>query len=129
MAYGFLVHDQDDYDFFVDFVQDNKNVLNTCNTLLINNLSNEAAEDHSDSSIFLESGAAFLPTFVSLLITIVLICCFGVCYEFFRHRGVGSKHPPSCAFPQKGKMFSQMIPLCFATDKNDVAITRAQAQL
>ena len=83
LAYGFLVRDKLDYDFLADFVQDNRNVLNTCNTLLINDLSIEANEDRSSRSLF-TSGGAFWPSFVSLSVVIGLICCFGFCYELHR---------------------------------------------
>ena len=38
-SYGILVKNLDDYNFLVDFVTDNRVVINTCNTLLLNNYS------------------------------------------------------------------------------------------
>ena len=84
LSYGFLVKDADDYDFLVDFVQDNNNILNACNTLLINDLSNKAKDSQDSTSIFEVSGGAFWPTFTFLVSTIALICCFGFCYEIHR---------------------------------------------
>ncbi len=52
LSYGTLVRDDEDYHFLNDFVQDNRILLNTCNNLLINSLSNEADDNKNSDSIF-----------------------------------------------------------------------------
>ena len=94
LSYGFLVKDLDDYEFLVDFVRDNNNVLNTCNTLLINNLSNEAQDEQTTDSIFSAESSAFWTTFGILLTTIVTIAFFGCCYEIRRRKKERRKSLP-----------------------------------
>ena len=84
LSYGVLVREKEDYDFLVGFVEDNKNVLNTCNKLLISNLKCEAHESEESASIFLVSGTVYWPTFGTLSGTISLLICFGMIYFLMR---------------------------------------------
>ena len=111
LSYGFLMKDEEDYNFLVDFVQDNSNVLNTCNTLLINDLCNEGKEDDSHS-VFLESGGAFWPTFAVLLTATASICCFGMIYECFRRRISSGEQ----SVVQESSIPSQKVPLVTCLD-------------
>ena len=86
LSYGVLVKDREDYDFLVGFVEDNKNVLNTCNKLLISNLTSDAHEASVTRSIFLVSEVVYWPTFGALMATIGLLFCLGMGYELVRRR-------------------------------------------
>ena len=82
--YGFLVKNLDDYEFLADFVTDNRDVINTCNGLLINNFTSSAHDGHVTNPLFSTSGDFFWPAFISMSTVIVLICCFGVLPATFR---------------------------------------------
>ena len=83
-SYGILVKDLDDYQFLVDFVIDNREVLNTCNNLLINSYSKRESVDKVINPLFSSSSGIFWQSFINICITIIIICCFGILYEFQR---------------------------------------------
>lgn len=94
-SYGILVKNEADYDFLVDFVVDNRDVINTCNGLLLNNYSSELNDEHIQNPLFATSGEVFWPTFCTAMIIVAFICLFGLLYEFHRrHRCFRKKAVP-----------------------------------
>ena len=86
-AYGILVKNDDDYGFLSDFITDNRDVINTCNGLLINSYSFESAHEHGEhehNPLFSTSGKVFWTTMSIISILLLLICTFGVVYELKR---------------------------------------------
>lgn len=47
-AYGILVREEEDYAFLADFIHDNRDVINTCNGLLVNSYSFEVKHEAED---------------------------------------------------------------------------------
>ena len=85
-SYGILVKDKEDYTFLSEFVMGNRDVLNTCNDLLINKYSSEVRVEPIKNPLFSTSGKVFLPTVIALSIIITLITCYGILYDIRRRR-------------------------------------------
>ena len=85
-AYGVLVRDNEDYDFLQDFVTNNRDVIYTCNNLLISNYSFHQKVAHLTHPLFATNGMLFWPLFLSLSIIIFGICCFGFSYDLYQGR-------------------------------------------
>ena len=83
-SYGILVKNQNDYDFLADVVAYNRDVINTCNGLLINNYSREAMVEQEKNPLFSSAGGMFWKAFITISIIIAIICCFGGVYELRR---------------------------------------------
>ena len=83
-SYGILVKESVDYEFLADFMMDNRDVINTCNGLLINNFSTAMKYDRLENPLFSTSGEVFWPSFLTGMIIIAMICLFGFLYEMFR---------------------------------------------
>ena len=79
--YGVLVKNWDDYDFFVDYVIDNRDVINTCNTLFLNNYTRHVKLHEMRHSLFSPSSKLFCPSLITITIIVVIICCVGAFYE------------------------------------------------
>ena len=83
-SYGVLVKNIDDYEFLVDFVMDNRDVINTCNNLYINNHNIEGKKVRN--LLFSASAGTIWSSYITTSITIVLICSFGITYEMWRRK-------------------------------------------
>ena len=81
LNYGILVKDNKDYEFFYEFLTSNRDIINSCSTMFVNNYSRNVSVLHKRESIFSINGDIFWPSFVScsLSIAVVLIC--GTVYE------------------------------------------------
>ena len=86
--YGVLVRNLNDYDFLAEFIKDNRVVLNTCNSLLINKYSSEGKEDQVRNPLFSTSGDIFWSSFITIIIIIIVMFCFGMLYELMRKRKI-----------------------------------------
>lgn len=84
---GILVKNEDDYEYFVDFVTDNNAVLNACNGLIINSIIKKydlKLEDAPNDALLMESTKYFWPTIITSILTTIVISFFGFCYELRR---------------------------------------------
>ena len=83
LSYGILVKHKQDYDFFIDFVRDNQQVINACNDLILNRGSvYERAQEDEENVLFSANGTLFWPTVIVGLAFICCIVCFGFVYEW-----------------------------------------------
>ena len=97
-AYGMLVRDIEDYAYFIDFMMDNWEALNTCNALSINRFAGEHKIERHYTALFDISSGFFWPSFYGGSITIIVLWLIGTFYEFIRRkhgqqtiRGLGSE--------------------------------------
>lgn len=90
-SYGVLVKNDDDYDFLSDFILDNRDVINTCNGLLINQYSSTEKDRYEPNPLFSSSGEVFWPSFLVSMILLALICVFGFFYELRRRKNIKRK--------------------------------------
>ena len=85
LSYGAILQNAEDYHFFMNFIENSKEVINTCNNLFINNKTNQYMKVNEEKNLlFSVSGETFFYTLSTLLAVLVLICCFGLFYEFNR---------------------------------------------
>lgn len=85
-SYGILVKNYDDFVFLSEFIFDNKDVINTCNDLWINNRSSVMTFLSLKNQLFSTSGEIFWPTITVIGTIIAVIILYGVFFEF-RRRG------------------------------------------
>ena len=85
LFYGILVKSYDDYEYLVDYILDNLDIINTCNGLVINQYVGKVKSAHINH-LFSSSGAYFWEWFTVLIIIILFICVFGIMYELCRRR-------------------------------------------
>ena len=90
--YGILTRTEEDYEFFVHFVKNNRDVFDTCNNLLINSIANEQYKDAVDNPLFSSSGQVFWPAFTVSMGCVVFIFIFGTFYEINRKRKEGREN-------------------------------------
>ena len=83
-----------DFNFLVDFVRDNRQVINTCNTLLLNKHSLDISKDiaRHDSPLFSPKGDMFWSTIIVGCSAIGFVVCSGIFYEWYRTK----KNSSSC---------------------------------
>ena len=87
LSYGILVKRKEDYEYFVDFVRDNQQVINACNRLFLNRQSEyEKIQDDEELILFQADGSLFWPPFIMGTVCISCIVCFGVAYEWRRKK-------------------------------------------
>jgi len=82
MAYGILVEEPDDYEFFEEFVKHNQAIYETCSLLRLNEMEEQAEGDHD---IFSPSGGIFYDFLYGCLGLILVIVVFGLVFEYVRY--------------------------------------------
>ena len=83
LSYGVLVKDEEDYQFLSGFVLSNRDVIDSCTSLYLNNYSRkvQVKQYQKETSMFSVEGALFWPSFVACAIFIFLIFVCGATYE------------------------------------------------
>lgn len=95
-AYGVLVQKDSDYIFLADFVKDNRVVINTCNSLLINSLHRDERIETERNPLFSTSGDIFWTSFLTIIILIVFMFIVGVFYETWRKQQPPERKSSDC---------------------------------
>lgn len=91
LSYGMLVKNLAEYEFLVDFVRDNQQVINTCNELLLNDYSREVHVYEIQNPLFDVAGGMFWPSMITVSIIMALIVIFGIVYEYKRRNASPEK--------------------------------------
>ena len=81
LNYGILVKDEEDYEFFSEFLTSNRDVINSCTTMFINAYSRNVSMHHERESIFSIEGDVFWPSFLSCTFSIAILFTCGAVYE------------------------------------------------
>ena len=83
LSYGVLVRDEEDYQFLSGFVLSNRDVIDSCTSLYLNNYSRkvQVKQYQKEASMFSVQGALFWPSFVACAVFIFVILVCGVTYE------------------------------------------------
>ena len=87
MHLGMLVNNLEDYEYFKDYVKDNAIAINACSGLLLNYMTmNGGIDTHAveHDALFATNSGLFWPSFITCVIVIVLMFCFGIVYEKYR---------------------------------------------
>ena len=82
--YGVLVKRLHHYNFLKEFVQSNRDVLDGCNQLFLNNNSRSARIKKPMDPSFSMAGEMFWPTIHSLTTILLVALIIGVVYEFWK---------------------------------------------
>ena len=90
LSYGILVKNEEDYDYFHDFVVDNEHVISACNALLLNQHTHDIGMHQVLNPLFSPRGEFFWPSFICGVILLAGILCYGAVYE--RNRRKKSKY-------------------------------------
>ena len=83
MAYGVLVREEDDYQYFNEFVKHNQGVYETCALLQLNEMDEPSEHDHD---IFSTDGDVFFEFLYGCIGVIGVIIVFGCVFEWVRQR-------------------------------------------
>ena len=75
-AYGILIKLEEDYQFLVDFLFSNIEVINTCNRLFLSKYSQKTIHLDQKVTLFSSKGEMFWPSFVAC--TVLILICMGV---------------------------------------------------
>lgn len=86
-AYGVLIKEDEDYDYFSEFVVNNGAVINTCHALTLNNISAHMYVEKTTNILISSSADFFWPSFISLSCIIALMFITGMIYEIYRTNG------------------------------------------
>ena len=95
--YGVLIKREEDYNFFSDFIQSNRDVISSCNALFLRNftqrsgvLSHKHSQYSMDGEIF--GPQVFWPVFLCCAILIVAIFVCGIAFEIkMRYHSCGHR--------------------------------------
>lgn len=84
MTLGMVVNEYEDYLYFADYIKDNKDIINVCLSLHINNLTSHEelkVKTHQEDILFAIYDDLFWPTLITITVALSLIVCFGIVYE------------------------------------------------
>ena len=88
-SYGILVKNVSNYNFLEEFVTSNRDIINSCNNLLLRKYTRRLRLLHPKHSIFTTEGEIFWPTFMSCSVLVVIIFLCGTLYELKRWVTIG----------------------------------------
>ena len=83
-SYGILVKNIEDYHFLEEFVTSNRDVISSCNNLLLRKYTRKFRRLHPKHSIFTTEGEIFWPTFMSFSVLVAIIVVCGTIFELKR---------------------------------------------
>ena len=84
MAYGILLRQKDDADFFREFVVHNQDIFETCKRLEVNSVTNVG--DNEESYLFSPDAGYFVPILLWVSGFVVGVFVLGLIYECCRHQ-------------------------------------------
>ena len=99
MSMGIIVKQEDDYEYFADYVKDNSAIINVCIGLIINNLTAHSElniKTIPEDVLFEIYDDLFWPTLLTITTALGLIICFGVVYEIHRRSLIKCWKPSKC---------------------------------
>lgn len=93
-TYGALIKDVSHYEFLVDFVRSNREVIDSCNRLFLNVYSRKVRVERKREPLFSTSGDLFLPTFSSLTAVVLIILVCGISCELRKKKNCFRQKDP-----------------------------------
>ena len=86
-SYGVLVKNEDDYQFLVDFVTSNKDVVDGCNRLFLNKNNKDVRINYEKPSLFsTQEGSMFWPSFITCSVVVAILFTCGIVFELQRRK-------------------------------------------
>ena len=82
LAYGLLIRDLADYEFFEHYSKDNRHIVHACTMLTLNAMQRKPKE--SKTTLFSESSKEFHIFLIVSFTLVGCVCCFGIIYEVRR---------------------------------------------